>query len=211
MRPRSVAALLACAGRRVSRALACLGLLAALGPGCGRRETAGAIPTPLPEAAEARPSMPPVTAVAPHEPAPLPNAAMDESVVETNVIEVRVVTPTPVDVSAIPNFDRPAEPTPASRAEQRSRCLTYTVEPESTGPSTRLRVRVRSHCGFWVPVEESWFEIVATPVSGHGTTGRATGSFQTPIGPHSSNVETLVEVDCPTDLPGGCRYSVSAR
>ncbi len=211
MRPPSLVALFVRRSMEGRRHLRWLLLLLGVVPGCGRPDVGDARPTPLPAAAAVPLSRTQAMPTAYLEPAPTPAPALDESVVETNVIEVRVVTPTPVDVATIPNFDRPADPTPASRAEQRSRCLTYTVEPESTGPSTRLRVRVRSHCGFWVPVEESWFEIVATPVSGHGTTGRATGSFQAPIGPHSSNVETLVEVYCPTDVAGGCRYSVSAR
>ncbi len=126
-------------------------------------------------------------------------------------MEVRVVTPTPVDVGTIPNFDRPADPTPGTPAERRARCLTYTVERETFGESRRVKVRVRSTCSFWIRPEESWFEIEATPSSGQGVTGRARGNFQTPIAPHSSNVETFIEVDCPGDVRGGCKYFVTAQ
>lgn len=131
--------------------------------------------------------------------------------IQTSFIEVRIITPTPVDIASIPNFDRPADPTPRSASEERSRCLSYTVQPEPSGQSRRLRVRVRNACTFWVPPEQSWFEIVATPSNGQGTTGKATGSFQGPIAPHSSNVETFIEVDCPSEVQGGCRYTVTPQ
>jgi len=82
---------------------------------------------------------------------------------------------------------------------------------ETFGESKRVRVRVRNACGFWIPPEESWFEITAMPANGQGISGRATGSFQTPIGPNSSNVETFIEVDCPGDVRGGCKYYVEPK
>ena len=156
------------------------------------------------------------------DPSPVPEAAATETAIlevtptvtdtlETSVVEVRVVTPTPVDVGAIPNFDRPADPTPASPLEQRKRCLTYTVDRETFGESRRVKVRVRNNCGSWVPVDQSGFEITAIPSSGQGVVGRASGSFQHPIGPHSSNVETFIEVDCPGDIRAGCKYYVEPQ
>jgi hypothetical protein len=169
--------------------------------GCSRTETAG----PAPEAS-------PIPASAPTETAVVPEVTLTPTdQVETNIVEVRVVTPTPVDVGSIPNFDRPADPTPASPLEQRKRCLTYTVERETFGESRRVKVRVRNSCGFWIPADQSGFEITALPSSGQGVTGRATGSFQHPIGPHSSNVETFIEVDCPGDVRAGCKYYVEPQ
>ncbi len=179
-------------------------LLVAFIVGCSRGEShvPAAAPSPAPQTfAET-----PVPTVAP-EPTPSPT----EEALQTSLIEVRVVTPTPVDVGSIPNFDRPAEPTPVSATEQRARCLTYTVERETFGESRRVKVRVRNACAIWIPIEESFFEITAMPSSGQGIAGRATGSFQTPIGPHSSNVETFIEVDCPGDVRGGCKYYVEPR
>ena len=178
-------------------------LLLILCLGCGRREPAVPAAEPLPSA------LPAVTAETPA--ASEVAAATPTESMETNVIEVRVLTPTPVDTSTIPNFDRPAEPTPGSAAERRAKCLSYTVERETFGESKRVKVRVRNACGFWIPPEESWFEITAMPANGQGISGRATGSFQTPIGPNSSNVETFIEVDCPGDVRGGCKYYVEAK
>ena len=178
-------------------------LLLILCLGCGRREPAVPAAEPLPSAL---PSVTVETPAASEVAAATPTESM-----ETNVIEVRVLTPTPVDVSTIPNFDRPSEPTPGSAAERRAKCLSYTVERETFGESKRVKVRVRNACGFWIPPEESWFEISAMPANGQGISGRATGSFQTPIGPNSSNVETFIEVDCPGDVRGGCKYYVEAK
>jgi len=191
-------------GERYNRAsVRRLLLLLILCLGCGRRE----VPAP---AAESLPSaLPAVTAETPA--ASEVAAATPTESMETNVIEVRVLTPTPVDTSTIPNFDRPAEPTPGSAAERRAKCLSYTVERETFGESKRVKVRVRNACGFWIPPEESWFEISAMPANGQGISGRATGSFQTPIGPNSSNVETFIEVDCPGDVRGGCKYYVEPK
>jgi hypothetical protein len=168
--------------------------------GCSRVEThaPAAEPSPLPAAPIAA-ATEPVTA----ETTPTP-----EDAVETSVVEVRIVTPTPVDVGGIPNFDRPADPTPASPKERRARCLSYTVERETFGESRRVKIRVRNACGITIPPEESFFEITATPSNGRGVVGRATGSFQVPIGPQSSNVETFIEVDCPPDVHAGCKYFV---
>jgi hypothetical protein len=177
-------------------------LLVSLLIGCSRAEA----PSPNLEPAPAPSPVPTETAATIPEATPTPSEQL-----ETNVVEVRVVTPTPVDVAAIPNFDRPAEPTPASPAEQRARCLSYTVERETFGESRRVKVRVKNSCGFSIPPEESWFEITATPASGRGVVGRASGSFQATIGPHSSNVETLIEVDCPADVHAGCKYFVEPR
>ena len=179
-------------------------LLVALLSGCSRAEphaAATASPSPAPAAVE--------TSVATVEPEP--TAAPTEEAFQSNQVEFRLVTPTPVDVGAIPNFDRPAEPTPGSAAERRAQCLSYTVERETFGESRRVKVRVRNTCGFWIPPEESFFEITAMPSNGQGIVGRATGSFQAPIGPHSSNVETFIEVDCPGDVRGGCKYYVEPR
>ena len=104
-----------------------------------------------------------------------------------------------------------AAPTPASPAEQRSRCLTYTAERAKFGESRKVVVRVRNSCDITIAPEESQFEITAMPASGQGIAGRATGSFQTPIAPHSSNVETVIEVDCPGDVRGSCKYYVEAK
>jgi hypothetical protein len=180
-------------------------LLVALLVGCSRGEPRASTPAPSPAPA-AFASKTPVPAVVP-EPTPSPT----EEALQTSLIEVRVVTPTPVDPASIPNFDRRAEPTSGSATEQRARCLTYTVERETFGESRRVKVRVRNACAIWIPVEESFFEISAMPSSGQGIAGRATGSFQTPIGPHSSNVETFIEVDCPGDVRGGCKYYVEPR
>ena len=191
-------------GERYNRAsVRRLLLLLILCLGCGRRE----VPAP---AAESLPSaLPAVTAETPA--ASEVAAATPTESMETNVIEVRVLTPTPIDVSTIPNFDRPSEPTPGSAAERRAKCLSYTVERETFGESKRVKVRVRNACGFSIPPEESWFEISAMHANGQGISGRATGSFQTPIGPNSSNVETFIEVDCPGDVRGGCKYYVEAK
>ena len=178
-------------------------LLLILCLGCGRREVPAPAAEPLPSA------LPAVTAETPA--ASEVAAATPTESMETNVIEVRVLTPTPIDVSTIPNFDRPSEPTPGSAAERRAKCLSYTVERETFGESKRVKVRVRNACGFWIPPEESWFEITAMPANGQGISGRATGSFQTPIGPNSSNVETFIEVDCPGDVRGGCKYYVEPK
>jgi hypothetical protein len=177
-------------------------LLVILIAGCSRAEP----PAPSPEPALVPTAAPPTEVVAVPSETPTPTDPM-----ETNVVEVRVVSPTPIDVGAIPNFDRPADPTPASPKEQRARCLTYTVERETFGESRRVKVRVRNSCGMWIPPEDSWFEITAMPSSGQGVVGRATGSFQTAIGPHSSNVETLIQVDCPGDIRAGCKYYVEPQ
>jgi hypothetical protein len=102
-----------------------------------------------------------------------------------------------------------AEPTPASEAEKRARCLTYTVERETFGESRRVKVRVRNACAFEISAEQTRFEVTATPLDGQGVIGRTTGSFPTAIPPNSSNVETSLEVDCPSDV-GGCRYFVTS-
>jgi hypothetical protein len=101
------------------------------------------------------------------------------------------------------------EPTPASEAEQRARCLSYTVERETLGESRRVKVRVRNTCSVAILAEQTRFEITATPLDGQGVIGRTTGSFQKPIPPNSESVETSIEVDCPSDV-GGCRYFVTA-
>jgi hypothetical protein len=164
-------------------------------------------PAPAPEA----PAQAPPALETPAPTVPGPTASPTEEALQSNPFEVRLVTPTPVDVGGIPNFDRPAEPTPGSALERRARCLEYTVERETFGESRRVKVRVRNKCDFWIPTEESWFEITAMPSSGQGIAGRATGSFQSPIGPNSSNVETFIEVDCPGDVRAGCKYYVEPR
>ena len=102
-----------------------------------------------------------------------------------------------------------AEPTPASEAEKRARCLTYTVERETMGESRRVTVRVRNACAFEIPADQSRFEVTSTPLDGQGVIGRTEGAFSTAIPPNSSNVATSIEVDCPSDV-GGCRYFVTA-
>ena len=47
-------------------------------------------------------------------------------------------------------------------------------ERETFGESKRVKVRVRNACDFWIPPEESWFEITAMPANGQGIAGRAT-------------------------------------
>ena len=169
--------------------------------GCSRGEPRA--PAPAPQAAET--AVPTETAAAVAETTPTPEH------LETNVVEVQVVTPTPVDVGSIPNFDRPADPTPASPRERRARCLTYTVDRETFGESGRVKIRVKNSCGFSIPPEESGFEITATPSNGLGLVGHATGAFQTTIGPHSNNVETYIDVDCPADVHAGCKYFVEPQ
>ena len=168
--------------------------------GCSRAEP----PAPAPDAS-------PVPVATAAETPVVETVPTPTEVFETNVVEVRVVTPTPVDVGAIPNLDRPADPTPSSPLEQRKQCLTYTVERETFGESRRVKIRVANRCGFWIPADQSWFEITAIPSSGQGVVGSATGSFQHPIGPHSSNVETFIEVDCPGDIRAGCKYYVEPK
>jgi hypothetical protein len=102
-----------------------------------------------------------------------------------------------------------AEPTPASDAEKRARCLTYTVERETQGLSRSVKVRVKNACPFEIPADQTRFEITATPLDGQGVLGQATGRFSTSIPPNSESVETSLDVDCPSDV-GGCRYFVTA-
>lgn len=119
-------------------------------------------------------------------------------------------TVTPVDIGSIPNFDRPRDPTPSSRVEELSRCLSYRAAPDPTYSSTsrvRLLVRARNTCAAWIPIEETKFEVLSKPAMGGGTIARAVGQFQAAIPPGSSHLETVIEIDCPA--AGGCRYDVS--
>ncbi len=120
-------------------------------------------------------------------------------------------SPTPIDVGAIPNFDRPRDPTPSSRVEELARCLSYRASLDPTFSSTsrvRLKITATSTCAFWVPTEESGFEVVSKPVAGGGIVAREVGQFQSAIPPRSSHAETVIEIDCPAPA-GGCRYEVS--
>lgn len=134
---------------------------------------------------------------------------------ETAVIEHRVPSPVPtIDIAAIPNQDRPRAPTPDSRTQQIAGCLTYSTEhisqPGYSGlVKARVRVRARNNCNFFVPVDDSWFEIVSTAGVNGSTLGREVGRFQIPIPPLSRDTETTIEVDCPQDLPGGCRFTAA--
>ncbi len=136
------------------------------------------------------------------EPEPTPSPVSQSAVFEFSVRP----TPTLVDIGAIPNFDRPRDPTPASRTEQLSRCLKYSLAPDPINQWRRLKVKVRNTCNNYVPADETWFEVVAAGPNG-ATIGRAVGHFGEPIAPFSWELETFIEVDCP--LVGGCRYSVS--
>src|SRR5262249_3007104 len=93
-------------------------------------------------------------------------------------------------------------------------CLTYTTEPLSQpgfsgAQRTRVKVRARNACNIGIPSDDSWFEITSVANGTGATIGRETARFQGPIAPMSHDTETMVEVDCPPDLPGGCRYSVA--
>ncbi len=152
---------------RVLRVVTSTAALAALLTRCGRAPEAQA---PEPTARVART----VVAATP-EPAPEPTAGPAAAVpspaptFQSAVIEVRIPTPAPtVDVAAIPNLDRPREPTPESRTEPLMRCMTFTVAEDdhprlsSWGPeAARVKVMVRNHCGFWIAASESWFEVTA--------------------------------------------------
>jgi len=167
-----------------------------------RAQLASLDPTPAPPAVEA-PPRPEVEPTWTPEPEPAPRGA-------PIAVSVRA-SPTPVDIDAIPNFDRPRDPTPASRVEELARCLTYrvTVDPTfSSSSRVRLVVRVRNTCATWVPAEDSWFEVVSKPSSGGGTVARELGRFQAAIPPGSSHVETVIEIECPAAY-GGCRYEAS--
>ena len=128
------------------------------------------------------------------------------------LIEVPVrASPTPVDIEAIPNFDRPRDPTPSSRAEELARCLSYRAGLDPTfSSSTRVRLAVRATntCATWIPIEQTWFEVVSKPLAGGGTVAREVGQFQSAIPPRSSHVETAIEIDCPVPA-GGCRYEAA--
>jgi len=140
---------------------------------------------------------------------PEPEHAAATPVPGSAVIEVPVrASPTPIDVGAIPNFDRPRDPTPSSRAEELARCLTYRASLDPTFSSTsrvRLKITATSTCSFWVPAEESGFEVLSKPVAGGGMAAREVGQFQSAIPPRSSHTETIIEIDCPAPA-GGCRY-----
>lgn len=180
---------------------------------CGRAERSAAdssgpvsaVTRPPVAAAPAGEHLPELTWTPEPEPTQLP-------LVQTTVIEVAVrPSLTPVDVGAIPNFDRPRDPTPGSRTEQLTRCLSYQVRLDPTFSSSqrvRLAVRARNVCGEWIPADESWFEIVSKPVFGGGTAGREVGHFQAAIPPNSAHAETLIEIDCPAPA-GGCQYIAS--
>jgi len=182
----------------------------ALALGCGRNEAGRPLrpdPTSGPSTVEesARPAVEPTWT-------PEPEPATPTAVARSARIEVAVRTsPTPVDVEAIPNFDRPRDPTPSSRVEELARCLSYRVMVDPTFSSStrvRLAVRARNACASWVPAEDSWFEVVSKASSGGGTVARETGRFQSAIPPGSSHVETVIEIECPAPY-GGCRFEAS--
>lgn len=184
-------------------------LLLALAFACRRSETAG-------ESGE--PSSPRSTVTATDasvavETTPTPEAELAPAtpISHSATIDVPVrESPTPIDIGAIPNFDRPRDPTPSSRAEELARCLTYRASIDPTFSSTsrvRLKITATSTCSFWVPAEESGFEVLSGPLAGGGTAARETGQFQAAIAPRSSHTETIIEIDCPAPA-GGCRYDV---
>jgi hypothetical protein len=147
-------------------------------------------------------------------------AASSSEPVVTAVFEVGLEreppTPRPTfDVASIPSLDRPPEPTPRSRAEQAARCLSFSAEtfpqPGLSGLSqARARVRARNSCNAWIPAEDTGFEIVSIGAARGAQLGREVGQFQDAIAPFASNAETWIGVDCPENLPGGCRYIVTA-
>src|SRR5262245_65764717 len=102
----------------------------------------------------------------------------------------------------------PPAPTQESPAAMRKRCLTYDAERETFGEARSVKVRVRNTCDMTVATEESDFEITAMPSDGRGVVSRATGRFSSAIGPHSSNVETSIGVDCPGDVQAGVKHCV---
>ena len=105
-------------------------------------------------------------------------------------------------------MEPPAAPAPESAAEMRTRCLIYDAERQTFGEARTVKVRVRNTCDITVTAEESEFEITAMPSDGLGVVSHATGRFPSNIGPHSSNVETTIEIDCPGDVHAGCKYFV---
>lgn len=129
-----------------------------------------------------------------------------------------VPTPRPtIDLAQIPTLERQigtADGADApSRRDQLAHCLSYRVEPLSQpgvsgNVKTRVKVHARNGCNTGVPSDESWFEITSISNADGSTVGKEVGRFQGPIGPFATDAETLVEIDCPTNLPGGCRYSV---
>jgi len=145
--------------------------------------------TPGPELVPATPTAPP-TAIAP--PAPRPT----------------------IDLADIPSLERSSEPEPDSRHDQLVKCLSFSTSEVSEASwegsqKRRVRVRARNMCGAGIESADSWFEITAVSNGSGATIGREQGRFQTPIGPYSSDAETFIEVDCPKNLPGGCRYDVA--
>lgn len=184
--------------------------------GCYRREA------PIPAAAA--PTAPPkivyvlVTPLpAPLEPEPAwtPEPEMAQANVQTDVVELAVPTPRPtIDIAAIPNQDRPRGPTPAWRTGQLNQCLSFTAEPMSQpgyfgAMRTRVRIRARNSCNSFVTADESWFELVSISAANGSPIGREIGRFQLPIPPQSRDSETMMEIDCPHNLPGGCRFTAS--
>ncbi len=145
---------------------------------------------------------------------PEPEPPYETPIPRSAVIEIPVrVSPTPIDVGAIPNFDRPRDPTPGSRAEELARCLTYRAALDPTFSSSsrvRLKITATSTCSSWVPAEETGFEVVSKPLAGDGIVAREAGQFQGAIPPRSSHAETIIEIDCPAPA-GGCRYEVSVH
>lgn len=156
----------------------------------------------------------PTAASVPLELAWTPEPELPTPIYETAVVELALPTPRPtIDIAQIPNQDRPRV-TPAGRTEQLAQCLTFSAEPLSQpgyfgAMRTRVRIRARNSCNSFITADESWFELVSTGAANGSPIGREVGRFQLPIPPQSRDSETMMEIDCPHNLPGGCRFTAS--
>ena len=117
-----------------------------------------------------------------------------------------------VDLAEIPSLERAVAPPPGSRHDQLAECVTFSAEPLSQPAyagqmKTRVKVKARNRCNTGVPSDDSWFEIRSYSYNGVPI-GREVGRFQAPIAPFAADAETLIEIDCPPNQPGGCRYEV---
>ena len=117
-------------------------------------------------------------------------------------------TPRPtVDISSIPNFDRPmgAPADAESRSDQLAGCMTYSAEPDPVGQWVRVKGYGPEFVRPARDPDESWFEITAIDSSGTRV-GREVGRFQNVI-PVQGQAQTYIAVDCPR---GACRYNAAA-
>lgn len=134
--------------------------------------------------------------------------------------EITIAVPPPaaptlwptVDIASIPNMDRPHDSQARSRTEQLAGCLSFRVEPISEPgwpgkKATRAKVHARNRCTSWIPAEDTWFEAISRSGTNGSTIGREVAHFYEPIAPMEPDVETLISIDCPPDLPGGCTFS----